>query len=76
MRMKTRNGSNLETMLFITCVKHTVTPLSQVDFPTVISRTSQLPILGVLSGNFHYIQAISEDPDQTPHHGSAHFVYV
>ena len=43
-----------------------------MDFPTLISRTRALPILGVLNGIFHFYRTLcSEDPDQTPHYAAS-----
>ena len=36
------------------------THLSRMDMPTIISRTSQFPILGVLGAIFHFIQILIE----------------
>ena len=45
-----------------------------MDLPTLISRTSRFPILGMLGSIFHFIQiskehsVSSEDPDQASHY--------
>ena len=41
------------------------THLGRMDLPTIISRTSQFPILGVL-GIFHFIQILIEDSVSKP----------
>ena len=36
-----------------------------MDLPTLVSRISQLPILGLLSGIFSFLWSICGGPDQT-----------